>query len=246
MNFRKITILGAILALFTMMVGCNEDDDKEDLNYVALVANNFIEVEANATKTVSLKAYASAVMDYDRTYNIVVNTAPTATTMPASDYIVPATVTIPANSNEGTFNVTVTGNSLGSGKKITISLAESPGAYVGKSSVINVSELCLGTKVNVSFAFDNYASETSWELFDNSSNLVASGGGYADGTASFSTNLCLSTGHYYFVVYDQYGDGMYDGTNTGSFSVKTVANGTVLATGGGNFGTDVTTEFDIN
>lgn len=247
MNFRKITILSTIFALFTLMVGCNEDDDNEALNYVALETSNNIEVEANATKTGTVKVYASAVMDYDRTYSIVVNTAPTATTMSASDYVVPATVTIPANSNVGTFNVSVTGNNLGSGKKISLNLASAPGAYVGKPLTINVTELCLGSKVRIAFAFDGYASETSWELIDNNSNLVASGGPYTDGLTTFSTDLCLSTGHYFFVVYDGYGDGMFDGTITGSFTVSNLSNGgAVLANGGGNFGTDITKEFDIN
>ncbi|SHI72887.1 hypothetical protein [Flavobacterium terrae] len=242
MNFRKITILSAIFALFTIMVGCNEDDDNEALNYASLEMSNNIEVEANATKTGSVKVYASAVMSYDRTYSIVVNTAPTATTMPASDYTVPATVTIPANSNVGTFNVTVTGNNLGTGKKIALNLAAAPGIYVGKPLTINVTEFCNGSKVKIDFLFDDYASETSWELIDENSNLVASGDGYADGDASFSTQLCLAAGHYYFVIYDSYGDGM-----TGTYTVSNLSDsGAILVTGGGDFGTDITEEFDIN
>ena len=161
MNFRKITILGAILALFTMMVGCNEDDDKEDLNYVALEMAHDIEVAVDQSTTSTVKVYAAAVMGYDRTYSIVVNTA--STTMASQYYTVPATVTVPANSNVGTFNVGVTGTNLGSGKKIVLSLAPGAGAYVGKPLTINVSELCVGSKVKIDFLFDDYASETSWE-----------------------------------------------------------------------------------
>lgn len=244
MNFKKISILSTVFALFFMMAGCNEDDDNEALNYVALEMSKEIEVVVDETATGDVKVYASAVMDYDRTYNIVVNTS--ATTMGTAYYNVPATVTIPANSNVGSFKVNVTGTNLGIGKLIVLNLASSAGAYVGKPLSIEVSPYCDGTKVVIDLNFDGYASETTWELIDESSNLVASGGGYANGLKKFQTKVCLTSGHYYFIVYDQYGDGMYDGTTLGNYKVSKKSNGDILVSGTGDFPDQVVEEFDID
>ncbi len=66
-----------------------------------------------------------------------------------------------------------------------------------------------GDEIEVNILTDNYGSETTWEITDASSNVVASGGGYADGGSTLYNELaCLADGCYTFTIYDAYGDGI--------------------------------------
>ena len=79
----------------------------------------------------------------------------------------------------------------------------------------------------------------------NASNVtIASSLPYANGLASFTTQFCLTPGTYTFIMNDSYGDGLSDPGN-GSFDFK-LLNGTILASGGGNFGFSITRTFTIN
>jgi hypothetical protein len=58
------------------------------------------------------------------------------------------------------------------------------------------------------------------------------------------TAFCLSPGEYTFIIYDNYGDGMYTSASVqGSYTVK--LGDTVLATGIGDFGASQATTFTI-
>lgn len=121
----------------------------------------------------------------------------------------------------------------------------------------NIEERCDFNKVNLSITFDNYPEETAWELYDSANNVIASGGLSEDGTtitgyaalgyadkSTFTTNFCLQSGTYTFVIYDDYGDGMYTSASVqGTYSLK--LGSTVLASGGGNFGSFQDTTFTL-
>jgi len=111
-------------------------------------------------------------------------------------------------------------------------------------------------QVDLSITFDNYPEETAWKLFDSSLNVIESGGfdagdaitgfaalGFAD-KSTLETAFCLSPGEYTFIIYDNYGDGMYTSASVqGSYTVK--LGDTVLATGIGDFGASQATTFTI-
>lgn len=109
-----------------------------------------------------------------------------------------------------------------------------------------------GQAVSLTIDTDCYGEETVWELFDASSNLVASGGNSTvttpvtatQGTASSDAGayaaettivetLCLVDGCYDLIVWDAYGDGMYgsqySGCNTDGYYEVTDGGGAVLA-----------------
>ncbi len=66
-----------------------------------------------------------------------------------------------------------------------------------------------GDEIEVNILTDDYGSETTWEITDASNNVVASGGGYADGGSTLYNELaCLADGCYTFTIYDEYGDGI--------------------------------------
>ena len=122
---------------------------------------------------------------------------------------------------------------------------------------INIEEKCDFNKCVLTIKFDNYPEETAWELYDASFNVIASGGLDATGTtitgyaalgfadqSTFITNFCLEAGDYTFVIYDDYGDGMYTSASVqGNYSLKYGT--TVLASGGGNFGSFQDTAFTL-
>jgi len=83
------------------------------------------------------------------------------------------------------------------------------------------------TNVRVAVTTDIYGSEVTWSIRDINTGIVwATGGPYADVTpynaaaATHIDTLCLpDNGTYEFQINDSYGDGLFDGTNTGTYTV---------------------------
>ncbi|MCZ8090976.1 hypothetical protein [Flavobacterium sp.] len=268
MTLKKLLIFSLFLAIFST-VSCEDDSATSSTlsNYVGVEDAKNVGVVLGGTTTVESKIYATDISSSDRVFSLFVD--PTSTHAPA-DYTVPTTVTIPAGSREGSFQVSISGNNIANaGNKLVVGLTETNEFnqnHVGinatvkdkKKIVYNISEVCQTglTKVQLSIKFDNFPEETAWELYDSSFNVVASGGftgtaitgyaalGFAD-QSTFVSNFCLAPGTYTFVIYDDYGDGMYtNATISGNYSLKFL-DGTVLASGGGDFGAFEDTEFTI-
>lgn len=223
-----------------MFVGCDFDDDLEPLSYASFERGPLsVGVDIGGTTTKEVTVYTGNIVSSDRTIDITVGES---STLDAAAYSVPATVTIPANSNEGTFTVEVSDVDIAAtGETLVLNLVPSEGLSVGSSLSMNVRTVCPNgtTEVGVSFLFDDWASEISWEITDGDGNVVAEGGGYANGTSSFMMPVCLAPGNYTFTVYDDYGDGIPGGSGT------LTANGAQLGSIGGNFGVSDSFDFTI-
>lgn len=94
--------------------------------------------------------------------------------------------------------------------------------------------------ISINLVTDRYASETTWEVVDMSTNTtLASGGPYSNLSASGTTQQNIpdinvdGTGCYRFTIYDSYGDGICCSYGSGSYSVS--YDGTVMGSGGANF-----------
>lgn len=100
-----------------------------------------------------------------------------------------------------------------------------------------------GATLSLAVSLDYFGAETTWE-FQQGGNVLASGGPYVNSNQGLvmEESICLSTGCYDFIMYDAYGDGM--SFTNGSYEL-TDSEGTVLASGGGDFGTDITHEVCI-
>ena len=98
------------------------------------------------------------------------------------------------------------------------------------------------TDLNLSFTFDNYPEETSWEIRDAANAVVASGGTYASQADGSTLNIpmCLNDGCYTLTVSDVYGDGICCAYGNGSYTLTNTASGTTLAQGGSVASSDVT------
>jgi hypothetical protein len=75
------------------------------------------------------------------------------------------------------------------------------------------STLSTPNTITLTLTTDCWENETSWDIVDGSSNVVASGSGYGDQSTNL-IDVCLNDGCYTLNVYDSYGDGL-SGSNCG-------------------------------
>jgi hypothetical protein len=191
MILKKSIAYFAALSLSFVMFSCEEDNsgDSQTANYVGLENYQTVELSDGQTVVVEGKILASEATGSDRTFGLVVDPS---TTHGAANYSVPATVTIPAGSKEGVYEVTVVGNGLVDGNKIVVGLVPaedfnqntfygtySNGVLTGvgtTTSTFNLYRPCASVRARLSIKFDNYPEETAWELYDSALNLIDSGG----------------------------------------------------------------------
>jgi len=214
----------------TLLVGCDLDTELTTPNYVTFEKGPLpIGVEVNGSASYDVTVYTANITNEDRTYNV--NVLPT-TTLSADGYTVPATVTIPGGTNEGTLGVSVSDVGLGvAGKSLFLGLGVEPGFSVGAPVRLNVARVCPGEEFVVDLVLDAYPGETSWQLLDADGVSVIS-----VATVAARRSLCLPSGTYTFILKDSYGDGIAEGSATLTYA------GTVLATVSGDFATETSVE----
>lgn len=139
---KKYILLFVSILSFSAFVGCSDDDGYTPPNYASFeAATREISVEQNSNASYDVKVYTADVVGSDRSIPINVTSA---STLNAESYSVPATVTIPANTNEGTFSVDLEDNNLSNnGGKLVLSLGTTnETALVGAPITFNVSKIC--------------------------------------------------------------------------------------------------------
>lgn len=100
------------------------------------------------------------------------------------------------------------------------------------------------SSVNFSLIFDNYPTETSWQLTDAMGGLITAGSNYNGGSPDVDVDLILPDGGYYLTVNDSFGDGVCCEYGMGSYALTTGVNETLAS--GAEFGTSETTAFCID
>lgn len=230
------------LSLFVLNSCGEEVDGTEDINFISFEKPIYnFGVDLDKTTLREVKVYTTQVTGADRTFNVIVDLVK-STADPAA-YTVPATVTIPANSNVGLLPISVTDLNVGvAGKKLVLSFEPTEGLFTSEPMTLNITQLCQD-QVFLKINFDNWASECSWKLFDASNVVLASGGSYKDGAASASTQFCLKNGTYTFTIYDSYGDGL---TDPGLGNATVTYKGVALVSIPGNFGSGTSRTFTIS
>ena len=243
MTMKRITFLLLLLVPIFVFNSC-EDDIKgtEDLNYITFEAatmNMGVPIGGSADR--EIKLYTTQVTSADRSFNI--NVVSATTTATAGSYTVPATVTVPANSNVGILTIGLSDVNIGTaGKRIVLEIGSEEGLFKGAAITLNIAQICTQNEVTLAILFDGYASETTWVLKNSAGATVATGGGYSDGLASFNTKFCLPNGTYTFTIYDSYGDGL-SWPNNGS---ATLTKGTTqLGRIVGDFGAEASVTFTV-
>ncbi len=198
------------ILIAAVLFNCEKEDTSSSLkDYVGFERGPIaMTVVKNGTSTKDVVVYSSDISSMDRTYNLIVDTDATKL---KSAYVVPATVTIPANTNEGTFTVSVTDDETLEfvNQALVVDFESKVGLYFGDKLTINVTELCTDNLVRLALTFDSWPEETTFELFDLSGEepVVINSGGPFNGKASANIDFCLKAGKYGIAVYDEYGDG---------------------------------------
>ena len=152
---------------------------------------------------------------------------------------------IPANTTNVSFNVVMDGDLESSDDNIDVEIefATESHAYIS-------------VEVNADF----YPGETSWDIRNSNGTIVAQGsyeegtadqwnGGGPDADMTHEHNTDLSEGCYTFNAYDSFGDGQtgYSGSGAGADGsiVVTDGNGNELLFISGNWGSEVTSHFEV-
>ena len=244
-----------VLFLSIMLFSCsNEDDNYKTFEgpqqaFLFNKENSLLEVFSNQPSFVEVLVSSTVTSNVDRTIPIAVSPFSNATTDMYS--IDMSTAVIPAG--QTTAKVKIIAGSYAASPPVGSSqlvLVLNTTEYVlpnRTNNVVNIQRGCTDTKVNLNISFDAWGSEIGWTLRNNATNVVeysATAGSYTDGQASYFQQFCLTPGNYTFVITDVYGDGLSD-PSSGSYSLKLI-DGTVLVTGGGNFGSSSSHTFTIN
>jgi lysyl endopeptidase len=121
---------------------------------------------------------------------------------------------------------------------------QTDGNPTNDTKVSNFTAITPGTQITLDIILDDYGSETTWEIQDASSTVIASGGPYSDGMDQTleSTSICIGNGCYDFILNDSYGDGICCGYGNGSYSLY---DGSTTYASGGSFTFQEVTNFCI-
>jgi hypothetical protein len=100
-----------------------------------------------------------------------------------------------------------------------------------------------GKDVFLEFKTDNFPQETTWELFDESNNVIASAGPFGDAQTTTFSSFCLDPEQCYtFTVYDAFGDGMSKGS-PGDFEITNEEGSLIAELARPNFGSQSSSQF---
>lgn len=238
------------IVMLVIMAACSVEE-LDRANYVAFQSNSVeLVTPAVGSGSAELNVYTTTTSGSERTFTIEV--VASGTTADPANFTVPSSVTIPANSNVGTF--IVESDAVNIGKSIVLRFTPTESINIGSTMTVNVYEECLEQLLFLDIKFDTYPDEFAWEIVDSEGNVVAGKnfGAYprnpapAFRLAQIRERICLPLGSYTFTAYDAYGDGMFDGSNTGNFFLRRVSNGETLATDSGDFGLESSTDFELD
>ena len=241
-NFFYTTCLLLALAF----VSCEKETSTASSlkNYVGIETAKYVGVLVDETITVDTKVIASDVSNVDRTFNLFVDPAtthnaayynvPATVTIPAGEKVGVFQTEITGSELNGG-KILVVGLEPVSGvdfslTNYTLDAGGLTNVVTSNKVTMTIDRICETglTKVKLLITFDNFPEETAWELYDSSLNVIESAGIDAGGTitgyaalgaadrSTLKTSFCLAPGEYTFVIYDDYGDGMYTSdTNQG-------------------------------
>jgi len=147
------------LSLFVMNSCEEEGVATSDIDYVAFETNPLkLVVNKNESNNIDVSLYTTKTFGSERTINIYVDLD--QTTADAAAYTVPTSVTIPANTNVGTFNINVNDTNLSeSGEVLVINFEMEEGVYTSAEFSLDIALFC---PVNLDDFVGVYEGETPY------------------------------------------------------------------------------------
>ncbi len=201
---KKITYILILLVAVVSFNSCNERDilGTSDINYINFQTDNAFGIDPlDGENTIEFNVYTTQVSGSDRTYTL--NVVAGGTSANAAGYTVPTSVTVPAGSNVGTFEVTIEASNIDT--ELEIEIVPVTGLFIGNTISLDIYGICSLNEVFLIMSLDDWPEETTWEVLDSGDNVVASGGPYS--SSSIVESICLADGTYTLWLYDVYGDG---------------------------------------
>jgi hypothetical protein len=230
---KKIAYRLLIVLSIVSLQNCNYDSIIPELDYITFSKSTYSTgVDPGGSTTLDVIAYTTNIISSDRSYAVTVD--PTSTAASGS-FTVPASITIPAGSNEGTLTIAITDTNLGIGvNKLVLKFEAGEGYYTAKSTTVNYVQNCSEITATIDFTnFDQWGSEVLYEIYDSLGTVVLAGSGWGDratGTYSETETITLCAGRSYtFLAYDGFGDSWGPGS-----SYTLTINGVVKVTGDGS------------
>lgn len=252
----KKVLYRALIVSTLLFIACDNDIESDapsvsDYDFISFQDDNLdFQLNQDGVSTRTITVYNSRTSSSDRIYDLEVLPLEfnegVGTTISSDFYDVPSSITIPANASSAQFDITVTDNNFGSGNRLVLGFADSNTAVNPHPLSMDIVIVCPVNELILDITFDNFAEETSWELYDLTGGgqvLIASGDGYGDlDDQTIQERLCIDNGDFGFVIYDAYSDGMC--CNFGQGSYRLTLNGEIIREGG-SFGANEVTTFTL-
>jgi hypothetical protein len=144
----------SILSVATF-TSCEEDaTSSTGINFVTFEADpskSYV-IDEGSTFNTEFKVFTASNVGSDTTLDLTVTTS-----LDAANYTVPATVTIPANSNEGTISVTIIENNLDkiNGETLSIELSSPDGFFGGATELSILVNVFCPSQIAGSYAYSD-------------------------------------------------------------------------------------------
>lgn len=195
--------------------------------------------------TLEIPVNITTISNTERTFDVMVDNSSIGG---SANYSL-GTVTVPANAFNGVLEVNLNFDPLLDGDVYSLILQlevpESGVVYDDTVTIEYFKEIVCNDFL-VTVVTDTYGGETTWEITNESGEVVAEGGPYENvtGGGTYSSDVYLDDGCYTFTIYDSYGDGQQDGSITGFYTVECSI--LDVLTGGGAFGSSESKDFCVN
>ena len=97
--------------------------------------------------------------------------------------------------------------------------SSNPSASIAPSAFPSLlpSMICAISKMRIEITTDSHAEETTWEILDDENKILHEGGSYTIENNAYMHEHCIGEGSYKFIIYDSWGDGIYD---DGGYMIK--------------------------
>lgn len=130
------------MSLFVFNNCSNKIDGTENIDYISFEVNTpTIVVEKNGSTEASIHAYTTQISGSERTYTVEVVAA--STTANPESYNVPASLIVPANSNDGTLTISASDNNLDVDPvKLSLQIGAREGLYTGNKANLTIQKHC--------------------------------------------------------------------------------------------------------
>lgn len=137
---KKYLLIFVSIFYATLFTGCSEDEFTPPTYITFADASASTAVPQNGSSTYEVTVYVNNVTGSARTFDLNVQAT---SSLNEDSYNVPASVTIPANENEGTFVIELADTSISNaGDNLELQLASGENYFVGESFNLDVTRDC--------------------------------------------------------------------------------------------------------